>query len=188
MRNLPGPRNVLLKNVGGLFEEVSDPAATPWVNTYQATWADVDDDRDPDLYLANDFAPNRLLRNDSGRFVDVTQESGTADLGFSMGASFSDFDGDGRLDLYVSNMESNAGQRLMDAIPGVDPRYRKMAAGNSLLRNIDGQRFERVAGGERAGWSWGGHFVDIDLDGREDLHVPAGYYTAPEAVALPVDT
>ena len=56
----PGPPNVLLRNLGnGRF------AATVavWRNTLQATWADYDRDGDPDLYLANDFAANNLLRN-----------------------------------------------------------------------------------------------------------------------------
>ncbi|MDE2812284.1 MAG: VCBS repeat-containing protein, partial [Gemmatimonadota bacterium] len=105
----PGPPNILLRNLGdGRFE----PTAAVWRNTLQATWADYDRDGDPDLYLANDFAANNLLRNDDGALVDVTAESGAADPGFGMGASWADYDGDGRQDLYVTNMHSSAGRRI----------------------------------------------------------------------------
>ena len=40
---------------------------------------------------------------------------------------------------------------------------------------------------ERAGWSWGGQFTDLDNDGYPDIHVLSGYFSAPEEFELPVD-
>ena len=59
-RNSYGPPNILLRNVGGgRFAEARDvPELRVFRHTYQGTWADYDQDGDPDLYLANDFAPN----------------------------------------------------------------------------------------------------------------------------------
>lgn len=197
-RHLPGPPNVLLRNRGGSFERVDATPLAAYRNTYQSTWADYDDDGDADLYVVNDFAPNQLFRNDGdGQFVDVTKETGTADIGFGMGASWGDYDGDGREDLYVSNMYSKAGRRITEQFPDIDPRFKKMARGNSLFRNpaARGAAFEKVSGleppalqVERAGWSWGGQFADVDNDADLDLYVLSGYYTAPPEVALPVDT
>lgn len=187
-RNLPGPPNVLLRNAGGgRFERVSDPGPlAAWRNTYQATFSDYDGDADADLYLAHDFAPNQLLRNDgAGGFRDVTEETETADIGFGMGAAWGDYDRDGRFDLYVSNMYSKAGQRITAQIDGVDPRFAKMARGNTLFRNAE-PAFEHVSGlgeddlrVEAAGWAWGGQLVDVDRDGFLDVYALSGYYTSP---------
>ncbi len=182
----PGPPNVLLANRGGRFEPAPESSALAvWRNTYQATWADFDDDGDADLYAANDFGPHNLFRNDGGAFVDVTEESGTADIGFGMGASWGDYDNDRRLDLYVSNMYSKAGRRITAQVPNVDPRLQRMARGNTLFHNR-GPKFEQVSGTEapallveEAGWSWGSQFVDVNNDGRLDIYALSGFYTAP---------
>ena len=179
----PGPPNVLLRNLGdGRFAAT----AAVWRNTLQATWADYDRDGDPDLYLANDFAANNLLRNDGGVLVDVTAESGTADPGFGMGASWADYDGDGRQDLYVTNMHSSAGRRITAAAGSA---FAPLARGNSLLRN-GSEGFTLVADSpvEDGGWGWGGQFLDFDNDGNLDIYALSGYYTPPSEVALPEDT
>ena len=195
---LPGPPNALLTNLGGGRFRVEAGAGPLEVlrafrNTYQATWGDYDNDGDPDLYLAHDFAPNQMLRNDGGVFADVTELTGTADIGFGMGASWGDYDGDGRQDLYVSNMYSKAGRRITARFDGIDARLRKMARGNTLFRNT-GERFERVSGAgpadqqvEVAGWSWGGQFADWNNDGHLDLHALSGYYTSPLQIESAVD-
>ena len=152
----PGPPNVLLHNLGdGRFAAT----AAVWRNTLQATWADYDRDGDPDLYLANDFAANNLLRNDGGTLVDVTAESGAADPGFGMGASWADYDGDGRQDLYVTNMHSSAGRRITEAAGLAGAAFAPLARGNSLLRN-GREGFTLVADSpvEDGGWGWGGSF------------------------------
>ena len=186
IHDAPGPPNVLLRNLGdGRF------AATTavWRNTLQATWADYDRDGDPDLYLANDFATNNLLRNDDGALVDVTAESGATDPGFGMGASWADYDGDGRQDLYVTNMHSSAGRRITEAAGRAGKTFAPLARGNSLLRN-GSEGFTLVADSpvEDGGWGWGGQFLDFDNDGDLDIYALSGYYTPPSEVALPEDT
>ena len=184
-KDRPGPPNLLLKNLGGgkFAPAPGGEALAVFRNTFQSTWSDYDDDGDPDVYLANDFAPNNLFRNDAGRFVDVTAETQTADVGFGMGAAWGDYDNDGRQDLYVTNMYSTAGRRITAEIN--DTSLASMARGNSLLRNAP-DKFVRVSGleppaltVERAGWGWGSQFVDVDNDGWLDIHALSGYYTSP---------
>ena len=195
--NSAGPPNLLLRNVGGgHFKRVLK--GTPlelYRNTYQATWADFDDDGDPDVYLANDFAPDSLVRNDGrGKFTDVTDSMRGAELGLAMGATWGDYDRDGRQDLYVTNMYSKAGRRVTSSLSGLDPRFAEAASGNTLFRNL-GDAFERVSGDgpddmqvSHAGWGWGSLFADVDNDGFVDLFALSGYYSAPVSTRAAVDT
>lgn len=199
--NLLGPPNVLLVNRGDHFEIApeNDQVALAH-NSLQATWADYDADGDPDLYVANDFAPDYLLRNDGAQgFTDVTRDAGgEAMMGFGMGVSWGDYDRDGRLDLYVSNMHSDAGLRITAQVPNLDPRFRRAAEGNLLFRNagkaLGGKVFKLVSGLEasalqvaNAGWSWGGQFGDLDNDGFQDIYVSSGHLTAPQQIASGAD-
>ena len=195
IKNKFGPPNVLLRNQGGgRFARVEDTALNFFRNTYQSTWADYDNDGDMDVYVVNDFAPNNLYRNDGGGvFTDVTAATGTADLGFGMGASWGDYDADGLQDLYVTNMHSKAGLRIAAALNDVDGNFRRMARGNTLFRNRMDE-FEQVSSLERpglpveaAGWGWGSQFLDLDNDSDLDIHALSGFYTAPSTVELPID-
>jgi len=190
-----GPPNVLLRNLGdGRLAPVDDPVARVFRNSFHSTWADFDQDGDPDLYVANDFAPNNMLRNDGpAGFVDITEETGTTDVGFGMGVTWGDYDNDGWQDLYVTNMYSKAGKRVATQFDSIDPRLKQMHRGNSLFRNVAGD-FEKVSGVEApkllveaAGWSWGSQFVDVDNDGWLDLYALSGMITAPDEVGIPVD-
>ena len=195
--DLRGPPNVLLENQGdgrfGLARE--NQQLQMWQASFQASWADYDEDGDPDLYVANDFGPDHLLRNNHPRgFVDVTKSHGHETmLGFGMGVTWGDYDGDGRQDLYVSNMYSKAGRRITEKFAGLDSRFVRSADGNRMYR-YDGKSFRLVSGFEpddvpvgNAGWSWGGQFVDVDNDGRLDLYVSSGYFTAPAGTSTQKD-
>ncbi|MBW2274522.1 MAG: CRTAC1 family protein [Deltaproteobacteria bacterium] len=136
-------------------------------------WGDYDGDGDWDLYVVNfpsplgsevgDEASNRLFRNEGDRFSDVTEAAGVSDAdGFGMGATFADYDGDGDLDLYVTNRGRNR-----------------------LFRNRGGGRFDEVA--QAAGvadplWSMGATWGDFDRDGHLDLYV-CNYVAYDDAAA-----
>ncbi len=190
--DLLGPPNLLLKNTGGKFAPAPEAAqVADWHNTNASGWSDYDQDGDQDLYVSNDFGPSSLYRNDGAAgFRNVTAElAGTAMQGLGMGVSWDDFDGDGRLDLYVSNMFSKAGRRITSQVSGLDPRTPWSAEGSLLFHNL-GDRFEQVAGLEppkllvaKVGWAFGGQFGDFDNDTWPDIFSPSGFYTAPEAIA-----
>ncbi len=192
-----GPPNVLLVNRGGGRFDVAPESSTVglWRNSLQATWCDYNEDGWPDLYVPNDWGMNVLFRNDGpAGFTDVTSEAGLTVYGFSMGASWGDYDNDGRDDLYVSNMYSEPGRRMTTQIPGLDKMFIECAQGNWLYHQTANGKFKQVAGLEppamtvmKAEWSWGGGFTDFDNDTFLDLYVLSGYFTAPKEVASELD-
>ncbi|MCZ6778821.1 MAG: VCBS repeat-containing protein [Acidobacteria bacterium] len=158
---------------------------TRW--SYAAAFADIDDDGDLDLYVANDFGGgnslylNQLVQGEQ-RFIEAAEERGVLDKAYGMGVSFGDFDNDGDLDLHVTKMSSNAGNRILNRLfPGMPADQvflKKLAAGNSLYENLGDGKFKDQtadAGPFSAGWAWGGGFIDFDNDGREDLYTPNGF-------------
>ena len=190
-----GPPNVMLVNRGdGRLSVESEGPTQIWRSSLQASWADFDDDGDPDVYVANDFAPDNLFRNDGkGNFEDVSSMLGRENMSGGMGASWGDFDSDGKLDVYISNMYSKAGLRIIAQFPDMDERYMRFAEGNRLFRNT-GNGFENLAGlsGQslkvaKAGWSWAGQLFDLDNDTDLDIYVCSGYYTVPARIASGVD-
>ena len=196
-----GAPNILLLNKGGKLERVAvDDELAQWRNSYQTIWSDFDSDGDQDVYICNDFSPDCFLRNDTERgsfkpeFTNVSKEmvpNGT--MGFGMGASWGDYNNDGELDIYISNMYSKAGNRIVPQIDDVDERIKVSARGNFLYEKV-GDHFKQVAGLDaddqhisKVGWSFGGQFADFDNDGNLDIYVPSGYYTPPKEVEKPGD-
>ena len=189
------PPNHLYRNEGdGTFTDVSKASRTDdtrWSLAVQA--ADLDGDRWPDLYVANDFGVNTYYRNArDGTFRSAAREAGVLDPGFGMGVAVDDYDGNGAPDLYVSNYSFPLNWFLRDRrfpMPGfpyslfrplIWRRLKAMSRGSSLFRPVPGGRFERTS--EEAdvwdtSWSWGCVFVDGDLDGRADLFVVNGMVT-----------
>lgn len=99
-----GESVVLLRNLGGKFEDVTEQANLARIqNVWDASWVDYDCDGDLDLYLIRagfmGAGQNLLYRNERrGRFTDVTTATGLRGIRATARACFSDFDGDGRPD------------------------------------------------------------------------------------------
>lgn len=194
-----GAANFLYRNqtVAGGTLTFSDVTAAAGLDTnnrrwsFAAAWEDYDDDGDLDLYVANDYGRNNLYQNriaqGEPRFVDVTAQLGVEDSASGMGVTWGDYDRDGRMDLYVSNMFSAAGSRITsqskfkpDAGQQVLARFRRFTRGNTLYRNA-GSRFEDVsqaAGVTLGRWAWSSRFVDLNNDGWQDLVVANGYLSS----------
>ena len=163
--------------------------------SYAAAAADVDGDGDQDLYVANDYGRNHLWANDgAGRFQESAEEFGVRDIGNGMGCAWGDLNQDGALDLYVSNMSSTAGNRILQRLTQKDETWsqlKKLAAGNSIFLQRsagDGEpRFELAPGGMGGiggSWAWSPALCDLDLDGRLDVYLCNGFVTGD----TPADT
>ena len=189
-----GAANFLFANQGSfVFRDVTEGVGLALDNqrfTFAASFWDYDEDGDQDLLVVNDFGANQLWRNDGGRFVEVAEALGVQDIAAGMGCSLGDVNGDGHEDLFVSNMFSSAGRRVVaqeqfrQGVPNLDRQvFLRHAQGNSLFLGQAGAPFVEVpgAGGAQMGrWAWGGILCDLDLDGKRDLYVPAGFVTGPQ--------
>ncbi len=192
-----GGRNYLFQNdiQGGewSFRDVaSERGLDDGANRYSlaASWEDYDQDGDQDLYVANDYGPNELFRNQSGNFSRVTTEAGLADTGFGMSVSWGDVNRDGKMDLYIGNMFSSAGNRITrqsafqkNTTTAQRAIYQRMAQGNSLFQQEDNGTFRelsQLAGVNMGRWAWSSIFADLNNDSWEDLIVANGYITTEE--------
>lgn len=175
--NYPPQANSLYINNGdGTFTDATARAgvANPDGRGLGAIFCDYDHDGDLDLYVANDNTPNVFYRNrGDGTFENVSFATGTEDSRGSMGLSFGDIDGDGDLDLFVTNwqMETNALYRNNQIAP----------AGRKSSDTFDDATLESGLGPPSMGLTgWGTHLADFDNDGDPDIYVANGYTSPSE--------
>ncbi len=189
-----GARNLLLMNDGsGHFTEEGEQRGLPETAWSQAAaFGDADDDGDPDLFVANDFAWDHYYINDgTGHFTQAAADSGITRRGFSMSASWGDVDNDGDQDIYVSKMTSGTTWMFDDKrfpMKGIQRLVRKKVisdlmdetAGNSLFENQGDGTFREISvetGTWMAHWSWGSDFWDFDRDGDLDIYCAMGFWS-----------
>ncbi|MFQ5929800.1 MAG: CRTAC1 family protein [Acidobacteriota bacterium] len=165
-----GGQSWLFRNNGdSSFTDVSNEAgiANPEGKGLGVVAADINDDGWMDIFEANDTVPNYLYKNngdgtfqDIGLFADVAfSREGKARSG--MGVDAQDYDDDGRVDLFVAN---------------IDHEF------FSVYRNLDGEIFEdaalmtpQITRATRFMSGWGARFFDYDNDGDHDLVVLNGH-------------
>lgn len=174
---------------GRFLDEEGQPLPEPpfdWGLT--AAFRDMNGDGAPDLYVCNDFdSPDRIWINDgTGRFRLIDRLAVRATSIFSMGVDFADVNRDGHLDFFVSDMLSRDHAKRMVELGEIQPvdlpigaiDNRPQYSHNTLLVNRgDGTYAElsRFAGLEASEWTWSPNFIDIDLDGYEDLLITTGH-------------
>jgi hypothetical protein len=179
-RNYDSQPDALYRNRGdGTFEDVSIRAGIVdrTGKGLGVVWGDYDADGDEDLYVANDDTPNFLWRNSGdGTFEEVGElagaalsEDGVPQAG--MGTDMADYDNDGRLDLFVTNLSEET---------------------NELYHNDGGGLFSNRTFTSGLGppslldLGFGAFFFDADADGDLDLFVANGHII--ENIALYNDT
>ncbi|MEE3259454.1 MAG: CRTAC1 family protein [Candidatus Latescibacterota bacterium] len=181
--------NQLWRNLGdGRCENIT-PAILALEDriSVSASFADIDNDGDPDLYITAVRAGNRLFENmGGGRFKDISAGSGLDYRGHSSAAVFFDYDRDGLLDLFLANV----GIYTTDEIAAVsDGEYRyyvgftdafsghlkpERTEQSILFRNGGDNRFVDVSAAVRltdTGWSGAASPLDANGDGWPDLYV-----------------
>ena len=166
---LPPMSNLVFKNDGhGVFTDVSESSgiAKYRSNGLGVVISDLDGNGLPDVFVANDSLPNFLFINEGGwRFTEAALQSGVsvADDGkprAGMGADTGDYDGDGQLDLIVTNLDFEM---------------------TSLFRNLGKRLFayatreSGIGAPTRPFVGFGVLFLDYDNDSRLDIAVVNGH-------------
>jgi hypothetical protein len=154
--------------------------------TGDASFADVNGDGFPDLYIVSMFGNDYYLENQKGkRFVDKTKSVFGRTPWGSMGLKFFDYNNDGLMDLYVVDMHSDmwydqeVAQEKRKSIPTNEaPGYVQGAyvLGNALYENLGNGTFRETSDslGLETFWPWGVSVGDVNADGYQDAFVTAG--------------
>ena len=190
-----GEPSVLYLNDGrGTFSPVSwtggaflDPngnplRSEPWDMGLSAMFRDMNGDGAPDLYVCNDFqTPDRIWMNDGrGHFRALADLAVRSTCHFSMGVDFADIDRDGFDDFFVGDMLSVRHDLRMRQVGATNPPAVEVGEvwdRNQVRRNTlnvnrgDGTYADlaNFAGVDATDWTWSVAFLDVDLDGYEDL-------------------
>lgn len=174
----PAQPDEFYENVGqGRFIDASEAAGIRRVQPrygFAVVWGDYDNDGDLDIFIANDMVPNYLFRNDGKRFTEVGLAAGVAfDINgkapSGMGADMADYDNDGNLDITVTNFSGE-----------YNSLYR--GTGKDLFIDVTGET--GLVQPTLPFLGWGTQFVDLDLDGFQDLIAVNGH-VYPRADNIP---
>jgi hypothetical protein len=166
----------LWRNVGGgRFEDVTREAGfgdyTGW--TLDLGHGDFNNDGLPDVYVAADYGTDRLFMNQgAGRFTDATRDAIGFDTKKGMNAEVADYDNDGWLDIFVTNIHDE---------------YMKECA--MLWHNNGDGTFtdlSKETGTCDTLWGWAAKFADFDNDGWQDLFVTNGLRSRGAENYIPV--
>lgn len=194
-------QSVLYQNLGaGRFKDVSKEAALQhrgWSG--DATFCDLNGDGFPDLYALSMSGEDKFYVNNGGKsFADATAAYFPKTPWGSMGVKFFDYNLDGLMDLYVTDMHSdmttlqiNAGDKDLSPVfeklksevwcsQEWTPQNLAMASncilGNAFYQNQGQGKFVEVSDriGAETYWPWGISVADLNADGYEDVFVSAG--------------
>ncbi len=200
MVEMGDPDHLYLNRGNGRFEDLSwtggrflDEQGKPLLETpmelgLSVILRDINGDGRPDIYVCNDFDfPDRIWINQGNahfRALPTTALRKTSH--FSMAVDVADIDRDGLDDLFVVDMASRTHRLRMTQsgdfnppprLPGVH-LDRPLASHNTLhINQGDGSWLEvaHAAGVAASEWSWSTAFLDVDLDGFEDILVGTGH-------------
>ena len=201
IRQMGEPHVLYLNQGGGVFapqtwtggrflDEAGKPlAAAPLDWGLSAMFRDLNGDGVPDLYVCNDlFSPDRIWINDgTGHFRAASPDAIRHTSRFSMGVDFADINRDGIDDFMVVDMLSRNHRQRMLEVNGLEIDQPGPAAARERLQYLQNTLFlgrgdgtyaeiAALAGVEASEWSWQPVFLDVDLDGYEDILLTTGYY------------
>ena len=177
------------------FEETTTGIAQDnSVYAHAAMASDLDGDGQVELLVVDDSGRiNPMYKQDeTGNFVNVAEQSGFGNTGYSMGITTGDFNADGLLDIMSTNVTLNAGDRILrlaETVEFDDSRYQKNFSnmqkhyeGLMLFQNNGDGTFSQVQDTALRQWSGeaaaAGEWIDYNHDGLLDYYIPNGLWSS----------
>ena len=153
-----------------------------------AQFRDMNNDGHPDIYICNDFeSPDRIwINNGDGSFNEIEKTAVRHTSNSSMSVDFSDLNKDGYVDFFVSDMLSQShimkktqmGTMLPTVLLIGEIENRPQYMRNTLFLNRKDHTFSEIGQYSKtyaSEWSWASAFMDVDLDGNEDMLITTGH-------------
>jgi hypothetical protein len=177
---------ILYRNMGhNRFQDVTaETELKPSGWSGDASFADLNGDGWPEVYFLNMMGANHFFENVQGKFSEQTTKYFPRTSWGAMGIKFFDYDNDGRMDLFVTDMHSD-----MHTEVGPEDEKKKAPShesedflmgpassfifGNSLHHNLGDGKFEEVSDkmGVENYWPWGPSTGDLNADGWDDIFI-----------------
>ncbi len=168
--------NRLFRNLGNFqFEEVrlSPEIDNLSESNYTSLFTDFNQDTFADIFVARDFDDDKFyLNNQDNTFSEMSESVNLTHAGNDMGATAADFDDDGDLDIYATNIYLEPGK-------GNTLHINQLSEGEDSFTFIDEAGSFNV---ENTDWGWGTDFIDYDNDGHLDLVVVNGWNVVEQNV------
>ncbi len=160
-----GNMTLFINNGDGTFSDITESAGLNIPGRYwQPTFFDFDQDGFTDLYLNVDSFENLFFRNNGDNTFSEIGEQLNLNLDWDcMGLALGDYDNDGDMDLYISNIYSNT-------------EHNAMLQNNGVPSSLQFTEVGRDIGVGEGGWGWGVTFLDGNNDGYLDLAATNGWH------------
>ncbi|MFT4668523.1 MAG: hypothetical protein ACI9HJ_000087, partial [Ulvibacter sp.] len=186
----PFSSDQIYRNDGGHFVNISKEAGiSNYAHSLGLIASDFDKDGLVDIFVSNDYnAPNFYYHNNgNGTFTDIGPKMLKHMAKFSMGVDAGDFNNDGLLDIFTTEMMAEDNQRQKTNMASmstedfwtfVDNDYGYQFMHNCLQLNNGNSPFSEIAylsGVATTDWSWSPLIADFNNDGFKDLFVSNGY-------------
>ncbi len=165
----PGEATLYMNEGNGMFKDATQSSLIKDAQLYlQPVIFDFNNDGWADIYLAVDYHQNQFwLNNADGTFTEIGEQINLDNDDNDMGMAIGDYDRDGDMDIYISNIYDPKVERHHNVL------FRNEIQKGELYFN----EVSKELGVDDGGWGWGVSFLDFNNDGFLDLAATNGWVT-----------
>jgi len=171
---------LLINNGDNTFKDVTESSGLLTVhNTFLGIFVDMDDDNDLDLVTAQDTGKVKTWKNNGDMTFSDSKNPFSAVFGYPMGIGAGDYNNDGNIDFYFSNVGPTAPKFLASGDLKDDQVFYTdlmLMENTGSMNFIDSSKKTKLSDYE---FSWGITMADLNLDGLQDIIISENYVDLP---------